>query len=170
MASLLMATVEHSIEPAQRQEEVNLRQANDRATLHENDEKIPKESEHSSAKPVTQEPDQLSTASDPEWKAGRDEWMIIVVLAIVSLMVALDATILVPVLPVSALNLNIKRAPIEPSTARLLRTSSMAMQQILSGPGRLISWPKPSVNHSLSLFQIPSAAVCFTWSRWPYSP
>lgn len=35
------------------------------------------------------------------WKAGRKEWMIIIVLAIVSLMVALDATILVPVLPVS---------------------------------------------------------------------
>ena len=37
---------------------------------------------------------------DSEWRAGRSEWMIIIVLAIVSLMVALDATILVPVLPV----------------------------------------------------------------------
>ncbi|KAI4114346.1 MAG: hypothetical protein LQ345_004852 [Seirophora villosa] len=33
------------------------------------------------------------------WKAGRKEWMIIIVLAIVSLMVALNATVLVPVLP-----------------------------------------------------------------------
>ena len=36
-----------------------------------------------------------------DWKAGRSEWMIIIVMAVVSLMVALDATILVPVLPVS---------------------------------------------------------------------
>lgn len=35
-----------------------------------------------------------------EWKAGRGEWMIIIVLAIVSLMVALDATILVSALSV----------------------------------------------------------------------
>ena len=35
------------------------------------------------------------------WKAGRSQWLIIIVIAIVSLMVALDATILVPVLPVS---------------------------------------------------------------------
>lgn len=41
-----------------------------------------------------------TTDSSAEWKAGRSEWMIITVLAIVSLMVALDATILVPVLPV----------------------------------------------------------------------
>ena len=40
--------------------------------------------------------------SGEDWKAGRAEWMIIIVIAIVSLMVALDATILVPVLPVSA--------------------------------------------------------------------
>ncbi len=44
------------------------------------------------------------TASVPEWKAGRNEWMIIIDLAIISLMIALDATILVPVLPVSDLN------------------------------------------------------------------
>ena len=42
------------------------------------------------------------SAEPPAWKAGRKEWMVIMVLAIVSLMVALDATILVPVLPVSA--------------------------------------------------------------------
>ena len=134
-----MATVEHSSELVQWHTDVNLPQANDKVTLHENDEKIPTESENSSAKTVPQDPNQLSTASDPEWKAGRDEWMIIVVLAIVSLMVALDATILVPVLPVSALNLNIKGTPVEPSTARLLRMSSMVMQQTLSGPGRPIS-------------------------------
>ena len=57
-----------------------------------------------SSTPSTPE-NQASTSrlSDTEWKAGRDEWMIIIVIAIVSLMVALDATILVPVLPVSPL-------------------------------------------------------------------
>ncbi|KAI9784712.1 MAG: hypothetical protein M1835_003515 [Candelina submexicana] len=40
-----------------------------------------------------------SLPSEQAWKAGRKEWMIIIVLAIISLMVALDATILVPVLP-----------------------------------------------------------------------
>lgn len=43
------------------------------------------------------------SAEPPLWKAGRKEWMVIIVLAIVSLMVALDAIILVPVLPVSRL-------------------------------------------------------------------
>ena len=42
--------------------------------------------------------------SQGEWRAGKSEWMIIIVIAIVSLMVALDATILVPVLPVSRLH------------------------------------------------------------------
>ena len=40
----------------------------------------------------------------PDWKAGRGEWMIIIVLAIVSLMVALDATILVSALAVSIIH------------------------------------------------------------------
>lgn len=36
-----------------------------------------------------------------DWKAGRQEWLIMIVLLIVSLMASIDATILVPVLPVS---------------------------------------------------------------------
>ena len=38
--------------------------------------------------------------SKTEWKPGPGEWLILICLAIVSLVVALDATILVPVLPV----------------------------------------------------------------------
>ena len=38
-----------------------------------------------------------------QWKAGKREWLIIATLVIISLMAALDATILVPVLPVSHL-------------------------------------------------------------------
>lgn len=37
----------------------------------------------------------------PEWKPNKQEWTIMVTIAVVSLMVALDATVLVPVLPVS---------------------------------------------------------------------
>lgn len=36
-----------------------------------------------------------------EWKPGRQEYAVMITIATVSLMVALDATILVPVLPVS---------------------------------------------------------------------
>ena len=40
-----------------------------------------------------------------EWKPGPGEWAILACLAIVSLVVALDATILVPVLPVCFLQI-----------------------------------------------------------------
>lgn len=36
-----------------------------------------------------------------EWTPGKEEWRAMITMAIVSLMVALDATILVPALPVS---------------------------------------------------------------------
>ena len=36
-----------------------------------------------------------------EWKPGKQEWAVMLTLALISLMVALDATILVSVLPVS---------------------------------------------------------------------
>lgn len=35
-----------------------------------------------------------------EWKAQKQEYLVMITLAVVSLMVALDATILVPILPV----------------------------------------------------------------------
>lgn len=41
-----------------------------------------------------------TTSPKQEWKPGPGEWAILACLAIVSLVVALDATILVPVLPV----------------------------------------------------------------------
>lgn len=41
-----------------------------------------------------------STEAELDWKVGKEEWAIVIVLAIVSLMVALDATILVTALPV----------------------------------------------------------------------
>jgi len=49
--------------------------------------------------------DTSSTTPPPsQWKAGKQEWLIVICLATVSLMVALDATIVVPVLPVSLIH------------------------------------------------------------------
>lgn len=39
-------------------------------------------------------------APEPEWKPGKQEYAVMLTLAVISLMVALDATILVSVLPV----------------------------------------------------------------------
>lgn len=55
------------------------------------------------AQEADQTPSSGTTVSSREWKAGKKEWMVIIVHTIVSLMVALDATILVTALPVSAL-------------------------------------------------------------------
>jgi len=45
-----------------------------------------------------------ATVSQNEWKAGKQEWLIVICLGIVCLMVALDATIVVPALPVRRRN------------------------------------------------------------------
>lgn len=47
--------------------------------------------------------EQLSVDQEPkgsDWKPGKAEWLILICLALLSLVVSLDATILVPVLPV----------------------------------------------------------------------
>lgn len=59
--------------------------------------------ERESSIPLGSQNPQQDSIPQGEWKAGKSEWMIIIVIAIVSLMVALDATILVPILPVSRL-------------------------------------------------------------------
>ena len=73
------------------------------AGSHEAVQYKPHGSQTTSANVGPQDPVQDSSS---EWKAGRGEWMIIAVLAIVYMMVALDATILVPVLTVRALARN----------------------------------------------------------------
>lgn len=45
----------------------------------------------------------ITEESVPEWKIGRQEALIMISLIVVSLIAALDATVLVPVLPVSKL-------------------------------------------------------------------
>lgn len=42
-----------------------------------------------------------ATLIQDDWKAGKQEWLIVICLGVVCLMVALDATIVVPALPVS---------------------------------------------------------------------
>lgn len=74
----------------------------DQALPSEINQNTNRDTKRPSTRVAGMEAQQESTASDQEWKAGRNEWMIIIVLAVISLMVALDATILVPVLPVSA--------------------------------------------------------------------
>jgi hypothetical protein len=46
-----------------------------------------------------------------EWKPGKQEWAVMLTLALISLMVALDATILVSVLPVSSQSGVLMRGP-----------------------------------------------------------
>ncbi len=109
MAPLTMATIQPSTTESQQHNAVKTPCSNEKASPHENGEQNPDETKSPSTHLPYQGHNQASAASDPEWKAGRDEWMVIIVLAIVSLMVALDATILVPVLPVSGLKHDIKR-------------------------------------------------------------
>ena len=60
-----------------------------------------------------QRPDPVTSTSDREWKAGKEEWKIILVLTTVSLMVALDATILVSALPVGGSKSDVDKSPRE---------------------------------------------------------
>jgi len=56
---------------------------------------------HTPGDTATQVASATSTATPAiEWKAGKQEWLIVICLATVSLMVALDATIIVTPLPV----------------------------------------------------------------------
>ena len=101
MASLAIATIQHTSHRAQQQNDGDLPRANENPSLHTEDDKIPgSENDNSSKKITPLDPDSVTAVPDLEWKAGKEEWMIILVIAVVSLMVALDATILVPVLPV----------------------------------------------------------------------
>lgn len=104
-----MAPIEDNSEQLQQHSKLSLPRANNEANDYENDEKVSIETENSMTQIIPQAPKQGSTASDPEWRAGRNEWMVIIVVAFVSLMVALDATILVPVLPVSLAEFDMKR-------------------------------------------------------------
>lgn len=45
--------------------------------------------------------DSVGKKTGAEWKAGKQEWLIMILLLVVSFLVSIDATILVPVLPVS---------------------------------------------------------------------
>jgi len=55
---------------------------------------------HAPVDTATQITSATPTTPEIEWKAGKQEWLIVICLATVSLMVALDATIIVTPLPV----------------------------------------------------------------------
>jgi hypothetical protein len=59
--------------------------------------------------PSVQVPDDVESAKSGqvEWKPQKQEYLVMVTLSIISLMVALDATILVTVLPVSYMSLDL---------------------------------------------------------------
>lgn len=94
-----MATIEITGEKAQVQQGVShtIRGAD----IDVVEESRPNEREDSYSQITRRFPPEVPTPAVPEWRAGRQEWFIIVVLSLISVMVALDATILVPVLPVS---------------------------------------------------------------------
>ena len=69
--------------------------------------------EHYSETTSPQRPDPATATPDREWKAGKEEWMIILVISTVSLMVALDATILVCALPVGVSESDVDKSPRE---------------------------------------------------------
>lgn len=112
------------------------------------------------------EPQQELAPSDQEWKAGRKEWIIIIVLAIVSLMVALDATILVPVLPVSTSTAwGAKQTEHNMTAGYRERSSWQDNRYILDGNSLPLDSIGPSAIHSCPLGHIwpPSILPVFTW-------
>jgi hypothetical protein len=93
--------------------------------------------EHDSPAITSDLPNQLSTEDPPpEWKAGKGEWLIILVLSIVYLMVAIDATILATALQVGSPRILPSRLEDEMdlTAARPLRMSFRVMRRRHSGP------------------------------------
>lgn len=79
------------------------------SSLNVKEDVIPDSKIDKTSKTITPEdPGPAIITPDLEWKASKEVWMIILVIAIVSLMVAIDATILLPVLPVGASELDVK--------------------------------------------------------------
>lgn len=100
MPSLAIATIEHVGDQSPQQNDWGLSHADKFSTLHANDGKSSTKTEHLATQITPPDPNPATANPNIEWKAGKEEWLIMAVIAIVSLMVALDATILVPVLPV----------------------------------------------------------------------
>ena len=109
MASLAIASIDSSHQAHQQNDE-DMPRGNEASNLNFKEIVVPGSNIDNASKAITpQHPNPASRTPDLEWKAGKEEWMIILVIAIVSLMVALDATILVPVLPVGASELDVKK-------------------------------------------------------------
>ncbi len=103
MPSLAITSNQHSTHQAQHQIDRDLPPASEKSS-HQVLDDIGSSTafEHYSETTSPQRPDPATATPDREWKAGKEEWMIILVITTISLMVALDATILVSALPVGA--------------------------------------------------------------------
>ena len=107
MASLAVTSIQPGTHQAQQHIDGDLPRADEKSNLHANYDKDPSsEIDVYSIPSSSQDLDPATVTPDREWKAGKEEWMIILVIAFVRLMVALDATILVPALPVGAFDMN----------------------------------------------------------------
>lgn len=73
---------------------------------------------------------------EPEWKPNSKEYAIMITLAVISLMVALDATILVSVLPVSDRSSTKNSTELSADQIRHWPLTFKAPQPMHSGPGR----------------------------------
>ncbi|KAL9616039.1 MAG: hypothetical protein Q9160_009040 [Pyrenula sp. 1 TL-2023] len=82
------------------------RDGNDQGTLSNAKERKTFDIEEKDTQEADPKASQDAAISNREWKAGRKEWMVVLVHTFVSLMVALDATILVTALPALARDLN----------------------------------------------------------------
>ena len=111
MPSLAITSTEHATQQAQHQKDGDLPRADEQSSLHAQHHKDSGTNVDQYREPTSpRHPDTAIATPDREWKAGKEEWMIILVIAIVSLMVALDATILVPVLPVGGLKFDLNKS------------------------------------------------------------
>lgn len=72
----MVTIIEHFNEQPQHCNDANLPHTTDKSILYDNVEKNPRETENPSTQIATQNPNQVSTTSDLEWRAGRGEWIL----------------------------------------------------------------------------------------------
>lgn len=107
MASLSVTSIQAGIHQAQQHVDGDLPRADEKSNFPAiYDKDASSKIDVYSIPSFSRDLDPGTATPDREWKAGKEEWMIISVISFVGLMVALDATILVPALPVGAFDMN----------------------------------------------------------------
>ena len=114
MPSLAITSTQHTTHQAQHQIDRDLPRAREESSHQAQDDMgSSTDLKHYSESTSPQRPDPASATPDQEWKAGKEEWMIILVITTVSLMVTLDVTILVSALPVGGSKSDVDKSPRE---------------------------------------------------------